>query len=518
MLFLVLLSCGNSKKIDFKLKEINFSTEIIFSQQLSEPIHKFSMVSGDVVDSTLHIYYAEIPNASLSHLSYNFLSDSLIFKKRSFEMLETDRATFFAASYIKDFKSILVFREPKFSGFNYDSVFYLINDKNFSAIEMEVTEKFHIGKNRDSSKFTLFPRFQPVCVVGPDIFVEIEPRRFSLRNQELRQKYNMPDLIKINSISGKVSEVFNVFEFGNLDARFNYNESHVFLTPNPLNNQVLITYGNDFRFWVYDIEKDTTTLVESVKFENQNNLFGTNEDVEVGFFEPKPIFIENKLHYIRRFVFINNGKVSSKIKQQISARTNSYFVYNSQLELISMINLPDVNLRTIFSANGINYLPMISDDNIFSLETVTFNLTNHQIENVDGKIDSLYHWASSFKKIAPLDFSKYDLPKEATVVLMPKNGCPSCVQSNINAIIENKDVFRENVFFLYSKEVLSMYAINSSKLDSLSTNIICIADQNYDDLLPYEMEDFWIIQLENKKVQTHSIFTNASQIWDLRKE
>ncbi|MCH8554895.1 MAG: hypothetical protein LAT76_07035, partial [Schleiferiaceae bacterium] len=76
----------------------------------------------------------------------------------------------------------------------------------------------------------------------------------------------------------------------------------------------------------------------------------------------------------------------------------------------------------------------------------------------------------------------------------------------------------ENVFFLYSKEVLSMYAINSSKLDSLSTNIICIADQNYDDLLPYEMEDFWIIQLENKKVQTHSIFTNASQIWDLRKE
>ncbi len=73
-------------------------------------------------------------------------------------------------------------------------------------------------------------------------------------------------------------------------------------------------------------------------------------------------------------------------------------------------------------------------------------------------------------------------------------------------------------YFLFSKEVLSLYAINSSKLDSLSTDIICIPDQNYPDLLPNEIEDFWIIQLENSKIQTHSIFTNASQIWDLRKE
>lgn len=509
-------SCKNRNQPDVPLHGIAITSKLIHKSQLNDTIGDgLKFFSGYLEDQKLNIYLTDVQNNKLFEFAYDF--DSLKVSNNLLYFLSNDRVKYYSTNYSPGSKKNLLIRNQKNAAYDYNEVFYLLNNGEHTSVKLDYNPRFSNGKDLDSNKYRLYHKIQKPAIQNNTVFVEVMPTLISYSSEVHRKRFDIPDLLSIDISDGSIKDIKNSLNFNNLEAN-----GDVYLTSHSEKNRLLLTYSNDLRFWFYDIRNDTTLLKDPLAQpylkELDSILFKPLENIEVVLLDPKKIYIENKVYFIRHLLIENNTGVSSANQKRIFNESRSYLVYDSDYKLVSFFPSMENNFHHILGIEGMNYLPEISGDNVFTLKSVTFNLSEQKLENIDDKIDSLLQWVGSFEGIVPLDFTSYSFGKEATVVLMPKKGCPTCVTSSLNALLENKDILRDDVVVLYSKAALAIFGINLSEDEALPSNFICLPDAEHQDLLPKEMDSFRVYQLKDGKVESQEEFMVVNQICNLQVE
>lgn len=484
------------------LKVVNFETNFIAEIDLPDSVNHMHQISGFENGDTVELFLTDMPRKNLIYIKVNSETQYSEVKKIPLDFMKRDRATFFSAGLANQDNQFVVVRDQRYSKFDYDSIYYFFNSKGFSTLNIQPNDRMFIINDGDSSKYTILHAFKKPCILNNDIYVQTVPTRISSTNKKLRQKHNIPDLLKISLINGAVQEIFDVIDFDNISKNYQSTTNSIYLTADHSKNKIYLTYGNNFNIY----ELDPVTLqtkkinhgISSSKYLSNENPSFLDSNLTNLLFNISPIYVKDTLAYFKLGFFSSEMKLSNEAYRSIYHKTKYGVFYDSNFKIQGLMH-PFIDLKYMFASNGANYFAELVDGKKIRLQTVDFNISDQEVD-FDAKIDELVNWVSNIEEVEPFNFSEIDIPKNAKVLLMPLANCPSCVRSTFEYIIQNKESFQDDFYFLFSYDAMGRFGMNPANYDLKHQNFKILSGSNYETLLPSDFNDFYVVQLKDGKV------------------
>jgi hypothetical protein len=509
MAVFVLLSCSlkTTKRV---LWTVELRSNLVSEIELPFSISPLHQISGRTQGDSIEILIPDIQTKTLLQIRLNKVNGRGKTYQKPLDFIANDRSTYFSAGYLPSIDRFMVVRDPRYSRYDYDSVFYLLEEDGFRPLQMQINKRFFQTNDGDSSKYTIKCPFVEPCVLGEHLFILTVPKRINYGNKELRTNYKIPDILKISLKDGSIEEIFDVLEFDNLNPNFSFNERAIYLTPSESNDKVIISYGNDFN--LYELDPFTHKVkkidhgMHHVEFLTSRKLFQVDSNVATILFGVKPVLVDNKMYLLKNGFFDSKKKIPSITFKEIYDSTEFFLFYDSSMKIEAFLEYSSLPIGRVFISNGVNYCAGIVDGNKLRLHSVEFGFSRKQA-NFDSIMEGLVSWVSDFEEMAPFDFSKTDLPQNAKILLMPLANCPSCVRSTFEYLVENKTNIKDDFYFVFSYDAMMRFGMHPSNYDLASENLKIISDESYRNLLPNDMNDFTIVEVVEGKVVGKKIFS-----------
>jgi hypothetical protein len=498
----VITSCS-PKTSQSVLSKVELQSYLISEIELPLSISPLHQISGRTQGDSIEIFLPDIQTKTLLQIRLDKINGNGKVYQIPLDFIATDQSTFFSAGYLPSMDRFMILRDPRYSIYDYDSVFYLLEADGFKPLQMQFNKRFFKTNDGDSSKYTIKCLFAEPCVLGEHLFILTVPTRIKYGNKELRTKYKIPDILKISLKDGSIEEIFDVLEFDNLNSNFSYKEQAIYLSPDESNNKVIISYGNDFNLYeldplTYKVEKKDHGMPQ-FKYLNDRKLFQLDSNVATILYGVLPVLVGNKMRLMKIGHFDSKKKIPSITFKEIYDSTEFFLFYDSNMKIEAFLEYSSLPLGRIFNLNGVNYCAGITEGNRLRLHSVEFYFSKMQ-GNFDSTMEGLVSWVSDFEEMAPFDFSKTGIPKNAKLLLMPLANCPSCVRSTFEYLVNNNASFKDDFYFVFSIEAMNIFGMHPSNYDLGSRNFKIISDEVYRNLLPNDMNDFTIVEIVDGKV------------------